>query len=336
MKQPHRGPIFLAGADRSGTTLMSAILSSHPNIALARLGSNMFTFFFGKYGDLRQRENFERCLAALLKYKHVQILNPDPARICAEFWAGQPSYARLFALIQDHFAEQQGRPRWGDKTSYIERYADPILAADPTAKFIHMVRDPRDRYTSSIAKYKRGRGKVGGATARWLYSIHLAQRNLKRYPDNYRIVRYETLVAQPEATIQAVCAFLGEAYDPAMLTLTGAEQFLKRGGNSSFDKHALSGISTAPLGRFRKVMSKGELAFMQAHVGRELLRLGYERAPVRFSLGERIAYGLRDWPANSVRMIVWRTLEAVQHNFPARFGRVPLHSENGAGEDGDN
>ena len=175
----NRGPIFLAGADRSGTTLTYALLASHPNIAMAYLGSNMWTFFYGHYGDLSRRENFERCLAAMLNYKNVLILEPDPDRIRREFWEGEPSYARLFALFQNHYAERLGKQRWGDKTSYVERYTDPIFAAYPEARMIHMIRDPRDRYASAIKRWPKGKGKLGGATARWLYSVGLAKRNRK-------------------------------------------------------------------------------------------------------------------------------------------------------------
>lgn len=325
-----RGPIFLAGADRSGTTLMSAVLASHPHIAVARLGSNMFTFFYGKYGDLSRRENFERCLAALLRYKHVRILNPDPDRIRREFWQGAPGYARLFALINDHFAEQSGRLRWTDKTSYIERYADPIFVHDLASKYIHMVRDPRDRYASSITKWKSGRGKVGGATARWLYSIGLAQRNLRRYPDNYLIVRYESLATQPEETVRAVCTFLGEDYEPGMLTLAGAEQFYNRGGNSSYGGRAQGAITASSVGRFRKVLPRNEIAFVQAVAGREMALYHYEPEPIRFSGGERLAFYLRDWPANWARLISWRAMETIQQKFPSRFGRVPLHQNRDA------
>ena len=31
-----RGPVFIAGADRSGTTLLFALLASHPNISMSR------------------------------------------------------------------------------------------------------------------------------------------------------------------------------------------------------------------------------------------------------------------------------------------------------------
>ena len=51
-------PIFIAGLDRSGKTTLSGFLASHSNIAIPSVGSNMWTYFYGQYGDLGQPENF--------------------------------------------------------------------------------------------------------------------------------------------------------------------------------------------------------------------------------------------------------------------------------------
>ena len=175
-------PIIIGGPDRCGKTLLRALLVSHPNIAIPAVGSNYWTFFYGQFGDLARPENFERCLAAMLRYKHALFLRPDPERIRQEFRQGEPSYGRLFALFHRHYAEREGKPRWGDQTGLIERYADEVLAAYPGAKIVHMIRDPRDRYEASLALWPKGRMRAGGATARWRYSARLAQRNLRRHP----------------------------------------------------------------------------------------------------------------------------------------------------------
>src|SRR5262245_971276 len=299
----------VAGADRSGTVLMSTVLVSHPHIAMPHLGSNMWTFFYGQYGDLSRGTNFERCLAALLRYRNVMLLNPDPDRIRTEFRRGEPTYARLFALIHDHYAEQVGRPHWGDKSSYIERYADQIFAAYPGAKMIHMIRDPRDRFASAITRWPNSKGQVGGATARWIYSARLAQRNQRRYLDRYKIVRYETLVSQPEAVVREICAFLDEEYDPIMLTMNDAKRFVSRGGNSSSGGQQHSGISTASIGRFRKVLAKQDIGFIQAYAGPDMQTFNYERDPIRLSFGDRLLFYLVDRPINRARMLAWYGLE---------------------------
>ena len=117
------GPIFIAGPERSGTSLIYALLASHPNIAMSRR-TNLWTHYFNQYGDLNSDANFERCLSMMMRYKRLRKLNPDPERIRREFQQGERTYSRLFALLEEHFAEQLGKPRWGDKSLNTERYAD--------------------------------------------------------------------------------------------------------------------------------------------------------------------------------------------------------------------
>ena len=161
-----KGPIFIGGPDRCGKTTMRAFLASHPNIAIPAVGSNMWTYFYGQYGDLADNQNFERCLDDMLHYKHVAFLQPDAERIRREFKHGERSYARLFSLFLIHYAEREGKPRWGAQTGLIERYADQVMAAYPDSQMIHMVRDPRDRYEASLALWPKGKLRAGGAVAR--------------------------------------------------------------------------------------------------------------------------------------------------------------------------
>jgi hypothetical protein len=315
------GPIFIGGLDRCGKTLLRALLVSHPNIAIPQIGSNYWTFYYGQYGDLGKRENFERCLADMLRYTHVTLLNPDVARIRQDFLQGEPTYARLFALFNQQYAEREGKPRWGDQTGLIERYADHVFSAYAGAKMIHMLRDPRDRYQASLAMHPNGKARVGGATARWLYSVSLAERNLRRYPEQYKIVRYETLVSHPEETLREICTFLEEDYTPSMLTMEGAPVFREKVLRGAYGSSGQSLISTEFIGRFRKFVPGEEIAFMQAVAGKKMIAYGYSLEPVRFSPQERLKFYSAGWPLNLARMSAWLAVEAVQHNFPGQFGR---------------
>ena len=46
-------PVYIAGLERSGTSLIYALLGSHPSIAMTRR-TNLWTHFYGQYGDLGQ------------------------------------------------------------------------------------------------------------------------------------------------------------------------------------------------------------------------------------------------------------------------------------------
>jgi hypothetical protein len=312
-------PVFVAGLERSGTSLMFALLASHPNIAMTRR-TNMWTYFYNQFGDLSQLDNFERCLDLMMRYKRLVVLEPDSERIRQEFWQGEPTYARLFSLVEEHYAERISKPRWGDKSLNTERYADPIFEAYPEARILHMMRDPRDRYASVIKRWKYRRGGIGAGTAMWLSSVSLAKRNAQQHPDRYKIVRYETLAFQPEESLREICDFIGEDFKPAMLTMQGAENFRDEGGNSSYGKRKPGVISTNSIGRFREILSKQEVAFVQQYAGSEMLAFNYPLETMQFTFAERLRFSLGELPVNATKLMAWR----VRNLMTNLTGRRPL------------
>lgn len=315
-------PIFIGGPDRCGKTTLRACLVSHPRISIPAVGSNMWSYFYGQYGDLGHEENLERCLAALLRYKHVRCLDPDPVRIRREFAGGPRTYGRLFALIHRHHAEREGKPRWGDQTGLIERYADVIFAEFPGARMVHLLRDPRDRYHASLELWPDGKGRAGGATARWLYSARLARRNLRRYPGQYFVIRFEDLVRRPEETLRAVCVFLDETYTPAMPAMTGAPEYREKRSHGRALQPDESPLSDEFIGLYRRTIPPPELAFMQRLAGREMVLFGYAPDELHLSTGDRMRLAI-DYPVNLARMAAWRSVEGLQQTFPSIFGRSP-------------
>lgn len=317
------GPIFIGGLDRCGKTTLRAFLQSHPNISIPAVGSNMWTYFYGQYGDLSRAENFERCLKDMLHYKHVKFLEPDVERIRREFLGGEPTYARLFALFQMQHAEREGKPRWGDQTGVIERYADQIFAAYPDAKMLHMIRDPRDRYAGSLALWPNGKARAGGAVARWIYTTILAKRNINKYSGRYMTVKFEDMVYETERTIREVCAFLGEEFDPEMLDMPGAPEHRDKLIRRSHGNPEKSPLSPQYIGIFLKNVPMDEIAFMQSVAGRSLRHFGYVIESIPFSLKGHLRYLFLVWPLNFVRLLAWLGIEILQHNLPKYFGRKP-------------
>jgi Sulfotransferase family len=303
------GPIFVAGLERSGTSLMYALLASHPNIAMTRR-TNLWTHFFEQYGDLGDDANLERCLEMMMRYKRLLILDPDPVRLRREFVEGERTYARLFSLLEQQVADRLGKPRWGDKSLNTERYTEQILDAYPGARILHMMRDPRDRYASSKTRWGIRRGGVGAGTAEWLASARLALAYQRRFPDRYRAVRYETLVSEPEATTGELCAFIGEAFVPEMLEMRGAPRLLEKGSNSSYGARPPGVISPDSIGRFRDVLSGRQVAFIERTATSEMAAFGYPRAGMHLGPAQRMRFAVVDLPLESARLSAWRLREA--------------------------
>jgi len=310
-------PIFVGGAGRSGKTLVRWMLSSHPRIVVTRR-TEMWPRFYERFGDLGRDENLERCLHAMLEREHIARLEPDPERLRSDFRRGDPTYPRLFALVHEQHMERCGKSRWGDQTAMIERFADEILAAYPGARVIHLVRDPRDRFEALLGRGPRRPGAVGHATAGWLLSASLAERNLARYPDSYTVVRYETLVAHPEETLRELCAFLGEDFHPAMLRLDAARRYEEDRAASADG----SPISTAYVGRYRHGIGRGDLAFIQTFAGRRMRALGYTPDPIRLSARERIRYATVGWPVGVTRLGSRRVLDSLGGRPAVRAGQM--------------
>jgi hypothetical protein len=311
-----RGPVFVGGLERTGTSLIYALLASHPNIAMSRR-TNWWTFFYGRFGDLADPANLDRCLATMMRYRRHRKLQPDTDRLRRELAQGPRDYGRLFELLESHHAERLGKPRWGDKSLHTERYAQIVFRHFPNAYILHMVRDPRDRYASVVKRWKHVRGGVGAATAMWLDSIALGERNVGRWPDRYRLVRYEDLATHPEASLRGICELIGEPYDPAMLRMGGAEDFRDQGGNSSYGEIPVGTISTASIGRYRQMMRPGEIAFMQRFAGRVMRAHGYAPEPVGLDASQRARHLALELPAHIAIMAGWRARERV-HDITGR------------------
>lgn len=294
------GPVFVAGPERSGTSLAFALLGSHPRLAMSRR-TNLWRYFFGQYGDLRVDENLDLCLQTMERYKRLVKLQLDYSALRAEFVAGERTYPRLFQLIGEQHARKLGKPRWGDKSLHTERHADEIFAAYQGARIIHMVRDPRDRYASVETRWGVRRGGVGAGTAEWVGSVKLAERNRRRHGDGYMILRYETLVTAPESTLRTVCEFIGEDYAPEMLDMGGAAGFREQGSNSSYGRREAGAITADSVGRFHQILSPAQTDFIQRAARQPMERMGYQPVEVPRTVLASLTHHPLEW----VRFGAW-------------------------------
>jgi hypothetical protein len=290
------GPIYIGGAARSGKTLMRWILSSHPHIVVTRR-TEMWTRFYGRFGDLANPVDLERCLRSMLARRHIAELGTDLDRLRRDLHASTPTYGRLFALFHEQYAERCGKTRWGDQTGYVERFAPEIFAQDPLARFLHLIRDPRDVFGAVIERRRRKPGSVGRIAATWRSSASFARRNQQRYLGRYEVVRYEDLVADPDATIRGVCAFLGERFEPTMLQMEQVRRYddIRAGSEDG------SPISDEFVGRYRRSVDRSDVGLIQSLLEPELNAFGYPPDPIRLSPADRLRHAA-SWPLRVTRI----------------------------------
>jgi tetratricopeptide (TPR) repeat protein len=97
----------------------------------------------------------------------------------------------------------------------------------PRARFVHLVRDGRDVAASLVQRdwMDPATGEkvwccqdIGAAARYWGHVVSAVREQAELLPGRYLEIRYEDLVAQPEFVLRHVTAFLGEAWDPSMLS----------------------------------------------------------------------------------------------------------------------
>ena len=322
-----REPIFIVGANRSGTTLLRLMLNAHPRIAIpeemvyvnARIGGVRLARWrkpgWGReaYGAFVGRFIEETC-------RHLAGVDREALRqrLLAE---GPTSLRRPYALALEAFASAHGKARWGEKTPGNLFYADVLADMFPGARFVHVVRDPR----AAVASMRRApffTDDVAFCAMNWRKHLTRGRATLKGAvaEDARLVVRYEDLVADPEQVLRSLCAFLGERYDPAMLAFhADSARFMKPEAASGFNAAATRPVSAAAVGKWRRQLARREVSLVEAVCGREMERLGYSREGGRLAAADVVALAAKRayWNAQN-----WRNRHAPHYTLQhAMFAR---------------
>jgi hypothetical protein len=304
-------PIFVVGASRSGTTLLRSLLSAHPRIAVSP--ESHFVPFAAGHGlapgagpdaGPADWDGFWRALGGFQRFRDVGA-PAARAKSLAEAH-GERSFRSAFAGMLLAYGEMTGKRRIGEKTPRHVNHVDTLLAWFPDATVVFVVRDPRGMVASQLAtpwiaeRMAKGRRSLRGSRAYqigWL--AQLWQRTYGQIQPRFaghprvEVLRYEDLVTAPEPALRGLCTALGEAFDPAMLSERSAvpppaatdEVASRSWGDWRLRNHAdsLAPISRDPLDKWRRDLTPGEAAAVEAVCGVRMAHFGYrsETAGVR-------------------------------------------------------
>lgn len=165
-----RPPILIGGCGRSGTTLLLAILSAHPNIFAIPTETDAFT----------EWESTSRGL--------------EPVRL-----------DRLYRALLRH-SIPKSKHRWCEKRPANVHFIPQLLQYfGSEMRFIHLLRDPRavctsvhpeipNQYWVPVERY------IQDVSAGLLYREH----------PQVLTLRYEDIVVSPQDQIRQICEFVGE------------------------------------------------------------------------------------------------------------------------------
>jgi tetratricopeptide (TPR) repeat protein len=234
-RHPSRAPVFIVGMPRSGTTLVETMLSRHPDVLA--LGES------GQIPALLTAVRHRRSAAGRpADGSDTSDLPRDwllaRAEAMAKGWATAAA-GRSFGVVTDKLPENS-------------QSLGLIAQIFPGARVIHVRRHPLDTGVSNFFQ-RYGLGQGFSNRLDW---IGLRTRQVADALASYRQgldlpvleVRYEALVASPEAEIRRIAAFAGLGWDAAMLS---PEQS-SRAVNTASQWQVRQPIYTRSVGRWRR------------------------------------------------------------------------------------
>lgn len=239
-------PIFLVGAERSGTTVLRLMLSHHPQIAWC----NEFEYAVDRIPDADGWPQLEDYYQWLETHRVFQATGFVIDRSL--------SYPKL---VNSFLLQKQNQESKSIIGATVHRHFDKLLRIWSDARFIHIVRDGRDVARSCIGM--GWAGNVWTGVERWIEAEQLWKKISQIVPQERQIeVTYETLISEPVKTLTRLCDFIGVPYDDAMLSYPQ---------NTTFEFPDPKFI-----GQWRRKLSEREIQLIESRAADILNDLGYE------------------------------------------------------------
>ncbi len=278
---PRNSPFFIIGSGRSGTTLLRLVLAAHSRITIPPE-----TWFLIPLveklplHDVLTPEQVDEAIAMITshyRWPDLEIATDEMARLAHGL--ERPTIRGIADLVYDRLAARDGVARWGDKTPPYVKIAPQILELFPDAQFIHLVRDGRDVSVSMYRKGWWGRWLLEN-THEWRESMQAMKRNREVVgTDRILEVRYEDLVLDTEGTTRRVCDFLGEDFEPAMLSWQNTVDERVPGRELVIHQKLYDPPSPDDTYRWKRELWAGRVFMVEAYIREELEQEGY---PLRF------------------------------------------------------
>jgi len=304
--------VFVVGCPRSGTTWVQLLLDRHPLVATAP-ETQIFAYYLDRF---RKQWEWERegpggrrhggaGLNRLLTDEEFDDLCRGPAEFVLE---------RIHARNPDARVVVEKSPRHALQASWIARLL-------PDARFLHVVRDPRDTAASLFAAGAKwapwAPQNPTGAARLWRDSV-LGAREVAGDDRRYREIRYEDLRGDPVRELEGIFAWLGLPAGRDACERAVEECRLDRLQKGVSGDEAPIPTGTSPEGFFRRGAVGGwqdELAGWKVRViedacGPLMDELGYERVASRSSV-----------PLARIRGALHRGLSRFRDAFDWRFRR---------------
>lgn len=285
-------PVFIIGGSRTGSEMLKKMLSATEHLDLvdelflrcpAWLHTDVESLIRKDVGGLEQSGSLDRLIDLLYSGKpfgwfwSVVDRELDKDQLRAEL-AGKPlSLPVIFESIMLVHARMRNKQRIGAKFPLHYSRVDDLLDWYPNCRLVHTTRNPKAVYASQAKKYVGSDESI--VRRAWTRFQHFTHINIQTYwtarvherlrcLEQYRLVKYEDVVARPEAKLRELCDFIGMPYDEKML-------YPKKHGSSFESIGEGRGVDVGAVERWRSAVSPLTAAFIDRVHRSSSKALGY-------------------------------------------------------------
>lgn len=187
--------------------------------------------------------------------------------------------AAVFDALLRAWLARSGRARIVEKTPVHIRHIDEIMAWWPDARVVWMLRDAR-ACVSSLLRVTWAAGDPTVLARQWNRNVAFALAAERRYGDRLLRVRYEELVADPEAGMRRLTDWLGEPFAPETLDASIGTEVIST--PETWKENVRKPLWPGRAEAWREELAPAQIAAVERVSAAMLVRTGYpvERTPV--------------------------------------------------------
>ncbi len=226
MMYTFKGPLFIVGVPRSGTALLRALVNSHPEVRISPHESHFIPFFIKKYGstvNLSESLLQEVFLRDFYKTPYYRAMiksgysfnEAEFRELLSKSTSWEPIFR--FLLVEFPYGLDKNNKIWGDKTPGYLKHVSLLMNTFPDARFVHILRDPRD---ISLSVSKTWKKSMLRSAEQW--RMMLEKLDTDKLRNNYLLIKYSQLLQKTEVELRNICQFIGVDFYPDMIELQNA------------------------------------------------------------------------------------------------------------------
>lgn len=287
--------LFITGHRKSGTSMLNNLFDGHEDFLvypndISILYAYYPNFIGNKFSFMRKKKRlmtvikkslektrknnlFDKKLFLNLIGKDVNSKNIDRIEL-------------ILKLILKNFIISSKKKKFQYvvfKETSLGVFIEEISKWFKDVKFIQVIRDPRDNFSSLKSGYKKYYKKIGESKKMLLSSmINRALLDFETIDYNYKLLgkenfyflKFEELVSNPKTQLKKICKFLRVKFNNILLLPTVLGKNV-RGNN--FEGKKLFKISGLNVGKWKKRLDKSEIEIIEFYFKSVLKKFKYKK-----------------------------------------------------------